>query len=136
MLRKTRIFILLTAAMAFSILFYAKLFAAGGRISGQVLEAITKRPLAGVRVRVLKKYKPTSKAAKTNLKGKFKIFEVPPGIYDVEFIHEGYASLLVKDIVVKGNQNSNIEDLWMRTKAKEGDTIVVPIYNDSAKVNK
>jgi len=136
MLRKIRIFILLTATMAFSILFSAKLFAAGGRISGQVLKAITKRPLAGVKVGLFQKFKPILKITKANLEGKFKTFEVPPGIYDVEFTLEGYSNLLIKDIVVKANQNSTIKDLLMRKETKEGDTIVLPIRNDTSKVKK
>jgi outer membrane receptor for ferrienterochelin and colicin len=91
-----------------------------GSIHGMVQDVQTKEALAGVNVLVLD----SNRGASTDLQGKFKIENLSPGSYRLEFIYVGYVNQKITDIIVSANKPAII-DVALQEQAIEGETITV-----------
>ncbi|MBH91051.1 MAG: hypothetical protein CMG67_02945 [Candidatus Marinimicrobia bacterium] len=91
-----------------------------GKISGKVVDQETGDPLVGVNVII----KGLGQGASTDIQGEFFLIGVPPGKYNLEFSYIGYASLTVKELLVRVDLTSNL-DVTMQIEAIEGDEIEV-----------
>jgi len=91
-----------------------------GKIVGKVIDQETGDPLVGVNVII----KGLGQGASTDIQGEFFLIGVPPGKYDLEFSYIGYASLTVKELLVRVDLTSDL-DVTMQTEAIEGDEIEV-----------
>jgi hypothetical protein len=93
---------------------------ADGTIRGEVIDAQTKEPLAGVNVFV----PGTSIGASTDLKGKFFIPDLPIGTYQLEISYVGYMIQKFTDIVVTHNKPAMV-DIQLMEQIMESEKIVV-----------
>ena len=75
-----------------------------GKIFGKVTDKQTNEPLAGVNVVI----KNTGQGASTDIEGEFYLIGVPPGKYDIMISYIGYASLTVKDVLVRADLTSDL----------------------------
>lgn len=65
-----------------------------GKLSGKIIDAITKEPLIGANVVVLN----TQLGAATNVEGDYFVLNITPGTYDVQITYVGYAKRIIKGV--------------------------------------
>ncbi|HPD65438.1 MAG TPA: TonB-dependent receptor [Bacteroidia bacterium] len=70
-------------------------------VSGKITDKTTGDPLIGANVFL----KGTNKGTATGLDGSFKISDVRPGIYDVEFTYIGYKKMVLTAVRIEKNEN-------------------------------
>lgn len=117
---------------------FAAAFAANGQISGQVIEKKTKEPIIGARVRLLLSDGKTSAkmGALTDIKGSFRILNVPPGAYQIEISYGStYSRQLITDVKVETDRTFETGAVQLAEMAVEGDTLIV-IGGGKAKIDK
>ena len=71
-----------------------------GSVRGQVLDAVTRQPLAGAAVVVLDR----GLATVTGAEGRFTLMGVPAGLHRVQIVLIGYESAILHDVVVRPNR--------------------------------
>ena len=71
-----------------------------GSVRGQVLDAVTRQPLAGAAVVVLDR----GLATVTGAEGRFTLIGVPAGLHRVQIVLIGYESAILHDVVVRPNR--------------------------------
>lgn len=91
-----------------------------GKISGVVLDAVTKEPLIGVNVQVVG----TDLGAATDANGKFVIPAVPSGIIQLKLTYIGYQQVVKTDVMVM-NAHPAIVNAEMQPKALELEEVSV-----------
>ncbi|NQV41570.1 MAG: carboxypeptidase-like regulatory domain-containing protein [Candidatus Marinimicrobia bacterium] len=91
-----------------------------GTIKGLVTDAKTGKPLPGVNVVILKH----SLGAATDLKGKYKISNVPKGEYTLTATMIGYTTQSVKKVKVKGGK-TNIVNFQLKEHKIKGEAVTV-----------
>jgi hypothetical protein len=70
-----------------------------GKLSGTVVDAVTKEPLIGANVVIVG----TELGAATNIDGKYFVLNIVPGTYEIRFSFVGYGSKVIKNIrIVSG----------------------------------
>jgi len=107
------------------LLFAGNVFAQSGRITGKVIDASDKQPIFGVNVIV----RGTDQGTITDLDGNFRILNVRPGTYTIEFRYIGYQSQLVEDVLVRTDLNTEL-NIELREQIIEGEEIVVRAVRD------
>ena len=65
-------------------------------LAGQVVESVTREPLAGATIQVLG----TRQGGISNAEGRFQIFNIPAGTYPVRISSVGYQTVVKTDVVV------------------------------------
>ncbi len=112
----------------------------GGTLSGCVLSPDSKL-LSNVTVRLRRnRYKPNpiekyfgiirdnrTPAVQTDKDGLYKIKNIVPGTYQLEFTHKTYPSLHLRDVKVNLDQNTEVPKQWMET----GATLQGTVYNET-----
>lgn len=91
-----------------------------GKIMGIISDGQTGDPLVGVNVLV----EGTELGASTNMKGRYTIMNVPPGIYTLRATMMGYAEVRVTQVDVTTDLTTTI-DIVMSEEALEGEEVVV-----------
>ena len=91
-----------------------------GKIFGKVTDEETNEPLAGVNVVI----KNTGQGASTDIEGEFYLIGVPPGKYDIMISYIGYASLTIKDVLVRADLTSDL-NIKIKVEAIEGAEVEV-----------
>lgn len=91
-----------------------------GKISGIVLDKITKEPLIGCNILV----ESTGLGAATDLDGNYFILNVPPGSYNVKALMIGYSTLRMTSVEVVVDLTSTV-DFSLSTEAIEGQEVTV-----------
>lgn len=92
-----------------------------GKISGIVIDAKTKAPLAGVNVSIVN----TNKGSATDTKGYFAILNVPPGTYDIRVSMIGYAKTTITNVRVNIDLTTTVNvELTEESLEVEGVTII------------
>ncbi|MGD9900031.1 MAG: carboxypeptidase-like regulatory domain-containing protein [Calditrichaceae bacterium] len=91
-----------------------------GRITGRIIDRLTKEPLAGVNVSLLQ----TSQGASSAGDGWFLINNVPEGLHRLEFSYAGYQNRIVSDIAVTSFKAA-IVNIQMIEEIYEGEKIIV-----------
>lgn len=99
--------------------------AQSGRIVGIVLEEGTNEPLIGATVFIVG----TTQGASTDLDGNFRILNVRPGTYTLEFRYIGYQTSVVEGVLVRTDLNTEVNAKLM-PQAFEGQEIVVQASQD------
>ncbi|MBC8194079.1 MAG: carboxypeptidase-like regulatory domain-containing protein [Candidatus Marinimicrobia bacterium] len=94
--------------------------ASKGSIKGRVTDAKTGDPLAGVNV-VIQKH---GLGAATDLKGNYKIINVPEGVYTLKATMIGYTPETVKKVKVKGGKTSKV-NFRLKTQKIKGQSVTV-----------
>lgn len=77
-----------------------------GSYVGGVFDSVTNRAIPGVRVRIVQ----TSLEAITDAFGRFQIDDIPPGDYQVEFVHEDYQTL-TRDLHITAGQTTRHDSI-------------------------
>ena len=102
-----------------------------GKVSGTVIDAETNSPLAGTNVIIVG----TQMGASTDAEGKYIIFNVPIGTYEVRATFIGYASVTVENVKVNSDLTTNL-DFEMPTTDVAGEAVVIvaeePLVNLTA----
>ncbi len=91
-----------------------------GKISGKVYDASSKEPLIGANVII----QGTMKGAATDLKGKFFIINVPPGVYTLRIQMMGYETVRYENLRVSVNRTTEV-NIPMKQTVIQGKEIVV-----------
>ncbi len=105
------------------ILFFATLsvFAQGnGQISGKIIDGENGELLRGASIQLVD----TKKGAKSDMKGTFKIKDIPSGRYSLRISYVGYTSKEIMDIDVN-EDNRNIGDIVLENSEKTTGELVV-----------
>lgn len=111
--------------LLFFTFFAADLLAQSGRITGKVTEAGTGEELIGVNVII----QGTTQGANTDLNGNYRILNVQPGNYTLEFRYIGFQTQIVEDVLVRADLNTEI-NMELREQVVEGEEIVVQAVRD------
>lgn len=107
--------------LAMVVLGGSSLFAqSNGKISGIVIDKVTKQPLIGTNVLISDTYLGSS----TDNEGNFTISEIPTGDYQIEFRYIGYQALIKTDIIVRPGRITRINAELTET-VMEGETVIV-----------
>jgi outer membrane receptor for ferrienterochelin and colicin len=91
-----------------------------GKIAGVVTDETTGEPLVGVNVII----KDTFLGSSTDENGEFFILNVPPGVYDIEFMYIGYNTQKILGVTVKVDLTTSLET-QLNQQVIEGETIEV-----------
>ncbi len=123
------------------LLYYIVLYAGNtGKISGRVIDAVTKQPLQGVTILVSLSLEQFSLedlmnmstdvvskntfGAKTDSKGSFIILNIPPGIYDVKATMIGYVPTTVTGVKISSDLTSTV-DIILNETSLQTQTVVI-----------
>jgi len=102
-----------------------------GKILGTVVDKETGKPLMGVNVVI----KGTTMGAASDIDGHFYIFNIPPGLYDLEAGYIGYAKMTIKNVRISVDLTTDVNFLLERETIVGQEVIVVaerPIIERSA----
>ncbi len=99
--------------------------AQAGRITGNVIDANDRQPLIGVQVII----QGTTQGTTTDFDGNYRILNVRPGTYTLEFRYVGYQTQVVEDVLVRTDLNTEI-NMEMSEAVIEGEEIVVRAQRD------
>lgn len=91
-----------------------------GSITGVVIDAQTKEPLAGVNVVLIG----TERGGSTNDEGKFRIEGLAGGAYQAEFSYLGYLSEIKTDIIVTNNRPAYLS-VQLKPRPVQGEAVLV-----------
>lgn len=100
-------------------------YAQSGRITGTVTDQTTGETLIGVNVII----QGTTIGTSTDFEGKYRILNVSPGTYALEFRYIGFQTKIVEDVVVRTDLTTQI-DMVMTEQIVEGEEIIVRAERD------
>ncbi|MEW6509880.1 MAG: TonB-dependent receptor [Bacteroidota bacterium] len=86
-------------------------FAAGGTIVGRVVTAAEKEPLAGVTVLL----QGTVRGTSTNIRGEFRLIDVPAGVHTLMFSMVGYQRETRPDVAVEEGKETTLNVTMIQT---------------------
>lgn len=110
----------------FVFLFAAEsLHAQAGRITGTVTDARDGEPIIGAQVII----QGTTLGTTTDFDGNFRILNVRPGTYTLEFRYIGYTTQIVEDVLVRTDLNT-VVDMQLRESVLEGEEVIVRAQRD------
>lgn len=110
----------------FVVLFAADaLYAQAGRITGTVTDARDGEPIIGAQVIIAG----TTQGTTTDFDGNYRILNVRPGTYTLEFRYIGYATQIVEDVLVRTDLNT-VVDMQLSEAVIEGEEVVVRATRD------
>ncbi|MCH8558281.1 MAG: TonB-dependent receptor [Balneolia bacterium] len=110
----------------FVVLFAADaLYAQAGRITGTVTDARDGEPIIGAQVIIAG----TTQGTTTDFDGNYRILNVRPGTYTLEFRYIGYATQIVEDVLVRTDLNTEV-NMQMSEAVIEGEEVVVRATRD------
>lgn len=115
--------LLLLTVFMFGIGFAAN--AQSGRIVGTILEAGSNEPLTGATVQVMG----TSQGAAADLDGNFRILNVRPGSYTLEFRFIGFQAQIIENIIVRTDLNTEV-NVSLQSSAFVGEEVVIQASQD------
>ncbi|UCD62963.1 MAG: TonB-dependent receptor [Candidatus Zixiibacteriota bacterium] len=112
--------------------------AATGKIIGQLLDAQTKEPVVGASVMVVG----TRRGAMTDLDGRYEIFQMEPGTYELRITHLDYVVTTITEVTVKSDITTEMSQDLKRKDATEldieitvkGEQDILKIYEVSNEV--
>ena len=99
--------------------------AQSGRIVGTVIDAADGEPLVGVNVII----QGTTQGGTTNLDGLYRILNVRPGTYSLEFRYLGYQPQIITDVLVRSDLTTEI-NIELSSDFIEGEEIIVRATRD------
>lgn len=99
--------------------------AQSGRIAGTVTDADDGGVLTGVNVVI----QGTTQGATTNIDGNYRILNVRPGTYTLEFRYVGYQTQIITDVRVRTDLTTEI-DVEMTSQVIEGEEVVLQATRD------
>ncbi len=95
-----------------------------GSISGSIVDAVTKQPVAGVTIRLLS----TKSGAVSTESGIYKIADVPVGTYSLEYKRIGYATMVKTDIIVRSSRITEVSAEMIESPVVSEEVTVRPAY--------
>jgi hypothetical protein len=118
-MNKSLMLLLLILLFSMSV-FSAETIGGAGLVTGKVVNEATQSPLPGTIVKILG----TDLGAYTNEEGKFRIENVPAGVYSLQFSFVGFKSYVQTDVVVTTGMPYSIEvELVEQSVEVEGATV-------------
>lgn len=102
-----------------------------GKIMGVATDKEDGKPLMGVNIVV----KGTTMGAATDADGRYYIFNVPPGIYDIEASYIGYSKMTIRNIRVAADLTTDVDFALARETIVGQEVVVIaerPIIEKSA----
>lgn len=121
MMQKFKTFILFIALISLA----SAVNAQSGRIVGTILEAGTNEPLTGATVQIVG----TTFGASADVDGNYRILNVRPGTYTLEFRFIGYRAYIVEGVLVRTDLNTEVNAV-LQSEAFVGQEIVVQATQD------
>lgn len=101
-------------------------FSQSGTLKGKIIDKGTKEPIPFANI-VIEQGGKQSGGTTTDFDGNYTIKPIPPGKYDLKATYVGYKPIMVKDIVIVGNQIS-FQDLSMESTMINIETFEVVDY--------
>jgi len=101
------------------------LYAQAGRLTGTVTDARDGEPIIGAQVII----QGSTQGTTTDFDGNYRILNVRPGTYTLEFRYIGYASQIIEDVLVRTDLNTEI-NMQMSESVIEGEEVVVRATRD------
>jgi outer membrane receptor protein involved in Fe transport len=105
----------------FIIFSFSYVFAAGGKISGKIVEKFTGNPMPGVNIIIVG----TDMGAATDLNGEYFILNIPPGTYEVKASIIGYKTITQTNVDVSINHTTELDFEMEETVYELDESIVV-----------
>ncbi len=99
--------------------------AQAGRITGTVTDAADGEPIIGAQVII----QGTTQGTTTDFDGNYRILNVRPGTYTIEFRYIGYSTQIVEDVLVRTDLNTEL-NMRMTESVIEGEEVVVRATRD------
>jgi len=96
-------------------------FAAGGKLSGKIIEKSTGNPIPGVNVTLLN----TQMGAATDINGEYFILNIPPGTYEVKASIIGFKIITKTNVEISINHTTQIDFAMEETVYELDESIVV-----------
>ena len=96
-------------------------FAAGGKISGKIVEKNSGTPVPGVNVQLVGE----SMGAASDLNGEYFILNVPPGVYSLRASIIGYKSITKTEVQVSVNHTTEIDFQMEETVLQINEDVVI-----------
>lgn len=110
----------LSLVLAFVLLVSVTAQAQTGRIQGQIIEAGSGETLIGATVLI----QGTSQGASADIDGFYRILNVRPGTYTLEFRYVGYSTRIVENVLVRTDLNTEI-NIELALEAFQGQEVIV-----------
>lgn len=122
-MRQFLAFILFFSAINATLLSHPKtLFSAKGTLTGRVLEKKTKEPMFPVKILLKANGQSVGLDTLTDMKGDFRIPNIPSGFYDLEIrFGSSYDKLVIKGVKIEPNLETRMDTIWMYEEAISGD---------------
>ena len=98
----------------------AFLYGQTGKITGNIMDASSQKPLVGVSVILINQ----GIGADTDENGRYTIINVPLGSYELKTSYIGYASVLIKEVVVQSGRTTE-QNFSLNQETIEGEEITV-----------
>ena len=118
------LFVVATVLMLFSFVVFAQ--ETTGKITGKVVDGMTKEPIVGANVVVAG----TTLGSSTDIEGRFFIRGVPIGTYSVRVSAIGYLAATITDVVVNGAKPAQLSVSIMENEIKiEGVEVTAGYFN-------
>lgn len=97
------------------------IFAAGGKVSGEITDATTGEPLLGVNVML----EGTVLGTASDLNGEYFILNIPPGKYNLIGSMIGYKKTIIEGVEVNSNHTTDISFQLQSTVLELGEELIV-----------
>jgi len=116
---KKSVFLLFTLLFLFSLVM-AQSNRIAGKIQGAVFDKVTAKPLIGANVVLVGIQLGTA----TDMKGEYRIANVPAGIYDIKVTYIGYSPTILRAVTVVAGQTTNLK-FQLEVQDVEGEIVEV-----------
>ncbi len=91
-----------------------------GKISGQIRDAATRKPLPGVQITITG----TAFGTITDVNGRYQLLPIPPGIYTIKLRLLGYETQVINNVTVASDQTSRL-DVSLKQTMIEGESVTI-----------
>jgi hypothetical protein len=92
-----------------------------GSLSGVLIDAVTREPLIGANIQFAGEF---SRGTSTDASGRYRIDNIPSGIYTIRFSYLGYEPFFAADVVIRSNRTTQL-DIGLQPSRIEGDQVTV-----------
>ncbi|MCB0731765.1 MAG: TonB-dependent receptor [Ignavibacteriae bacterium] len=113
--------IIIKIIFIFILVFNVSTLAAGGKISGKIVDATTNEPLFGVNIMV----EGTVLGSASDINGEYFILNIPPGTYNIKASMIGYKNTIIEGIVVSSNHTTETNIVLQSTVLEIGEELIV-----------
>ena len=99
-----------------------------GKIVGKVLDKATNETMIGLAVTI----EGTTKAAPTNIEGRYELVSLTPGVYKLSLKYIGYQPKLIEGVVVKAGQITNLDVIMEEASTTTKEVVITSSFKQES----